>query len=147
LFKSDLRFGFFDRLLTNRDLGDTVGGFPVAVGATGQQHRYLAHSGFYTFKFPTLRWGEETHQDVEQVYTGDGHFALGVMPPAVSGVPVFGAYSLQGRVGYVYSPLEDPEAFRVPLWPMGQPWEGHEQEMFATLRQELDKHVAAVIAK
>ncbi|MBB3917713.1 hypothetical protein [Rhizobium fabae] len=147
LFKGDLRFRFFDRLLTNKDLGDTVGGFPVAVGASQGEHRYLAHSGFYTFKFPTLKWGEETHQDVDQVYTGDGHFALGVIPPSVSGVPVFGAYSLQGRIGYVYSPLEAPEAFRVQLWPNGQPWEGHEQKMFATLRRELEKHVDAVTAK
>lgn len=141
LFKGDLRLAFFDRLLTNCDLGDSVGGFPVAVGATTESHRYLAHSGFYTFRFPELKWGEETHQPIEQVYTGDGHFAIGVMPPKVPNVPVFGAYSLQGRIGYVYSPLENPEAFRVALWPHGEPWEGHETEMFAVLSRAIADHV------
>ena len=144
IFKGNLRVRFFDRLLTGRDLGDSVGGFPVAVGATGVSHRYLGHSGFYTFKFPELKWGEETHQSIESVYTGDGHFALGVMPPDQEDVPVFGAYSLQARMGYVYSPLEQPEAFCVRLWPSDRPWEGHEEEMFDTLKRSLAHHVAAV---
>ncbi|KSV76012.1 hypothetical protein N185_16320 [Sinorhizobium sp. GW3] len=142
-----MRSRFFDRLLTNRDLGDSIGGFPVVVGATVEKHRYLAQSGFYTFKFPELRWGEDTHQPVEQLYTGDGHFEIGVMPPKIPNVPVFGAYSLQARTGYVYSPLEDPEAFRVPLWPHGEPWEGHEAGMYEVLGRKIAEHVATVAVK
>jgi len=143
-FKSELRSRFFDRLLTNKELGDHIGGFPVAVGATSKCHRYLFHHGAYTYTFPTLKWGEETHQPIDQVYSGDGHFELGIMPPDVPNVPVLGAYSLQARIGYVYSPIENSQAFPVPLWDQGKPWHGHESEMYDTLRKAITEHVAKV---
>lgn len=143
-FKSDLRLRFMDRLMTNKDLGPDVGGFPIALGATVDGHRYLGQSGLYTYKFPELKWGEETHQSIDQVYSGDGHFEMSVIPPENSDVPVVGVCLLQARTGYVYSPMEDPLAIRVPLAEPNAPWDGKQHEMFSALQHAIAAHVARV---
>lgn len=51
---SNLRLRFSDRLMTNKDLGNSVGGFPIAVQATASDHRYLPLSGTYIYEFPPL---------------------------------------------------------------------------------------------
>lgn len=141
-FKSDLRSRFMDRLMTNKDLGPDVGGFPIALGATADGHRYLGQSGFYTYKFPKLRWGEETHQSIDQVYSGDGHFEMSVIPPERSDVPVVGVCLLQARTGYVYSPMDCPLAIQVPLAEHNAPWDGKQHEMYAVLSRAIAEHVA-----
>ena len=140
LKRSDLRTRFIDRLMTNKDLGDHIGGFPTAVEATSEGHRYLGCSGFYTFKFPALKWGEETHQSIEEVYSGEGHFQLSVMPLSASDIPVMGVCLLQARTGYVYSPLCQPSARSIRLTDRTE-WEGHENAMFSVLRQAMDEEV------
>ena len=130
--------------MTNKDVGPHVGGFPIAVEALPTGHRYLFCSGGYTYKFPELKWGEVTYQPIEQVYTGDGHFTLSVVPSEALDVPVVGACLLQARMGYVFSPTEQPEAFHVRLAPRNSLWEGTEQQMYAILKEALAFHVAAV---
>lgn len=143
LSRSELRNRFIDRLMTNRDLGAHVGGFPIAVHAIPEGHRYLAFSGGYTYKFPTLRWGEVTHQPIEQVYTGDGHFEMSVIPSDTINVPVVGACLLQARTGFVFSPIERPEPFLIPLAAPNLAWKGHEREMYDVLKTALAAHVTA----
>ncbi|MEI5676684.1 MULTISPECIES: hypothetical protein [unclassified Mesorhizobium] len=133
-----------DRMLTSKDLGPHIGGFPIVLGATAQKHRYLGSTGVYTYKFPNLKWGEETHQSIEEVYSGEGHFQMSVLPPDVSDIPVVGICLLQARMGYVYSPIENERAFRVPLADAAEPWEGNEQDMYAVLRRTVADHVASV---
>lgn len=143
LKRSDLRSRFIDRLMTNKDLGDHIGGFPTAVEAKSEGHRYLGCSGFYTFKFPALKWGEETHQSMEEIYSGEGHFQLSVMAPSESDIPVMGVCLLQARTGYVYSPLRQPAGRSVKLTDRIE-WEGHEAEMYAVLRQAMDEEVRSL---
>ncbi|MGJ4859506.1 hypothetical protein ACN6KF_005533 [Labrys sp. La1] len=143
LGRSDLRSRFIDRLMTNKDLGDHIGGFPTAVEATSEGHRYLGCSGFYTFKFPALKWGEETHQSVEEVYSGEGHFQLSVMPHSESDIPVMGVCLLQARTGYVYSPLRQPSGRSIKLTDRTE-WEGHEAEMYAVLRHAMNEEVMEI---
>lgn len=145
LRRSDLFTRFFDRLMTNKSLGPHVGGFPIAVEALPTGHRYLGCSGGYTYKFPELRWGEETHQSIEQVYSGDGHFEVSIVPSEQVDVPVVGVCLLQARMGYVFSPIEQPQAFLVPLAPHNEPWEGQERRMYDLLKRSLSDHVAAVV--
>ncbi|WP_131803251.1 MULTISPECIES: hypothetical protein [unclassified Mesorhizobium] len=145
LAKSDLRSRFIDRLMTNRsDLGLHIGGIPICVSAASSGHRYLGQTGIYTYKFPPLKAGQETHQPIEQVYTGDGHFQLSVVPSDADDVPVVGVCLLQARTGYVFSPIEQPEAFVIPLAPPTLEWEGHEQQMFGTLKAAIATHVDTV---
>lgn len=40
----DLRSSFVDRVLTLKDVGDVIGGFPVAMIGTPEHHRYPHHS-------------------------------------------------------------------------------------------------------
>ena len=141
---SNLRFRFSDRLMTNKDLGPSVGGLPIAVQATASDHRYLFLAGTYTYEFPPLRPGEQVQQPIEQVYTGRGHFGLYVVPSQAVNTPVVGGCLLQARMGYVFSPIEKPEAFRVPLLPSTVEWEGHEQQMLEVLQRELATHVGRV---
>lgn len=61
-----------------------------------------------------------------------------------SDAPVIGICLLQARSGYVYSPIEQPEAIKVPLLEYGVEWEGREQEMFAGLREAVAKHTTSV---
>jgi hypothetical protein len=144
LFKSDLRSRFFDRLMTNRNLGPHVGGFPIALGATAEAHRYLGQSGFYTYKFPKLEWGKTTYQSVDEIYSGEGHFQLSVTPPEMPDVPVVGVSLLQARTGYVFSPLKHDQAVRILLIEANEPWEGKEQEMYGKLKLSIAEHAAAV---
>lgn len=145
LAKRDLRWRFIDRLMTNHaDLGPHIGGFPIAVSATPHGHRYLGAGGVYIYKFPPMRAGVETHQPIEQVYSGDGHLQCNVVPSNSVDVPVVGVCLLQARTGYVLSPIEQPQAYRVPLAPPGSNWHGQEQQMFDVLRQALTAHVDAV---
>lgn len=134
LKRSDLRSRFIDRLMTNKDLGDHIGGLPTAVEAKLEGHRYLGCSGFHTSKFPTLKWGEETYQSMEEVYSGEGHFQLSVMAPSERDIPVMGVCLFQARTGYVYSPLRQPSGRSVKLTARIE-WEGQEAEMYAVLRQ------------
>ena len=136
----DLRLRFIDRLMTNKDLGDHIGGFPTGVEAKSEGHRYLGCSGLYTFKFRALKWGEETHQSAEEVYSGEGHFQLSVMPPSESDIPVMGVCLLQARTGYVYSPLCQPSGRSIKLTDRIE-WEGHEAEMYGVLRKAMDEEV------
>lgn len=140
LKRSNLRTRFIDRLMTNRGLGDHIGGFPTAVEATSEGHRYLSCSGFYTFKFPALKWGEETHQSIEEVYSGEGHLEMAMMAPSRSDIPVMGVCLVQARTGYLYSPLCRQPARLIKLIDQ-QKWAGHETAMYAVLRQAMDEEV------
>ncbi|MDR7031257.1 hypothetical protein [Rhizobium rosettiformans] len=140
LRQSNLRSRFIDRLLTNKNLGDVIGGFPTAVEATSAGHRYLTCSGFYTYKFPTMKSGQEIHQSVEEVYSGEGHFQLSVMPIIKSDIPVMGVCLLQARTGYVYSPLLRPSGRSIKLLDRTE-WEGYETEMYRTLQKAMDEEV------
>jgi hypothetical protein len=137
---SDLRSRFIDKLMTNGDLGDHIGGFPMAVEATREGHRYLGCSGVYTFKFPTLKWGAETHQSIEEIYSGEGHFQFSVMPISQSDIPVLGVCLLQARTGYVYSPLCQTSARSVKLTDQTE-WDGHQDAMYAVLREAMGEEV------
>jgi hypothetical protein len=138
LGKGALRSRFINKLMTNKDVGNQIGGFPTAVEATSEKHRYLACSGFYTYKFPPLKWGEETQQSVEEVYSGEGHFQFSVMPLLESDIPVMGACLLQARTGYMYSPLRWPSGQAIKLIDRTD-WEGHEDAMYRVLRQALNE--------
>lgn len=135
-----LRIRFIDRLMSNKDLGDQIGGFPTAVEAKPEGHRYLGCSGFYTFKFPALKWGEETHQSMDEVYSGEGHFQMSVITLSESDILVMGVCLLQARTGYVYSPLRQPSGRGVKLTDRIE-WEGQEAEMYAVLRQAMNDEV------
>ena len=135
-----LRLGLIDKLLKNKDLGPSIGGFPISVEATTSGHRYVHVTGAYTYKMPEGMWGRETHQSIEQVYTGDGHFTLSVVPGELADVPVVGACLLQARKGYVYSPMEQPCAFQVALSAPELRWEGHEHEMYSVLNRAIASH-------
>lgn len=141
--RGHLRNKFIDVILTGKHGEATVGGFPIAVVGTMQDHHYAAHTGVYTYKFPELKWGETTYQSMDQVYSGDGHFQLSIVPSAVSNVPVVGACLLQARTGYVYSPIEQPEPFKVELQRDGV-WEGKEREMYRVLEEAIEERVRAV---
>jgi len=54
---SELRFRFFDRLATAKDLGDAIDGFPIAVLATPAEHKYLAHTAGNTFELRPIQMG------------------------------------------------------------------------------------------
>jgi hypothetical protein len=101
-------------------------------------------SGFYTYEFPTLEWGEVTYQPIEQVYTGSGHFEFSVMSSQTVNTPVVGICLLQARMGYILSPLEYPLASAIPLASADTAWKGQEERMFNVLRQALESHVAQV---
>lgn len=139
----ELRTRFVDKLLTTRGIGPTVGGFAIAVEAVATGHRYLGHSAFYTYKLD-LKWGKETHQSEEQVYSGDGHFEYSVHPSKYNNVPIVGVCLLQARTGYIYSPLEQVHPFRVPLAPPDLNWIGHERQMYRALDAEIESHVSIV---
>lgn len=138
LRRGDLRGRFIDKLMTNKDLGDQIGGFPTAVEATSEKHSYLGCSGVYTYKFPPMKWGEEMHQSAEEIYSGEGHFQFSIMPLLESYIPVMGVCLLQARTGYVYSPLLQPSARAVKLLDRAD-WEGYEDEMYGVLRQALNE--------
>lgn len=138
-----LRGKFLDVILTGKHGEETVGGFPIAVVATTQDHHYAPHTGGYTYKFPEMKWGETTYQPMDQVYSGDGHFELSIVRSEKSDVPVVGACLLQARTGYVYSPIEQPEPFKVELL-RHSTWKGREQEMYRALRNAIEEHVHAV---
>jgi hypothetical protein len=80
---------------------------------------------------------------MDQVYTGDGHFQLSIVCSDFGDVPVVGACLLQARTGYVYSPIERPEPFKIELL-SERAWEGREQEMYRVLREAIEEHVRAV---
>lgn len=141
--RGHLRHKFIDIILTGKHGEVTVGGFPIAVVATKQDHHYAAHTGVYTYKFPELKWGSTTHQSMDQVYSGDGHFQLSIIPSATSDVPVVGACLVQARTGYVYSPIEQPEPFKVELL-RDEAWEGREHEMYGVVRKAIEERVRAV---
>jgi hypothetical protein len=148
LRKGYLRGEFLVLIMTGRHGEPTVGGFPIAVMATPEGHRYLPCDGGYTYEL-NIEWGRTTVQPIEQVYTGKGHFQLAIIPAESADVPVVGACLVQARRGYIYSPLERPRfpaPFVVPLLPGEERWQGREREMFAVLRAEIAKHVAAVAA-
>jgi hypothetical protein len=113
----------------------------MAVEATPAAHRYLGCNGVYTYKID-IEWGEETHQPIEQVYTGDGHFMFSVIPSEAVDVPVVGTCLLQAWMGFVFSPMERPQPFVVPLAPRQLEWHG--QKMYNVLKQALAAHVGAV---
>lgn len=144
LARGDLRFRFLDRLTTAKDLGDSIGGFPIAVSATLSEHRYLAHTSAYTFELPPIQWGETAVQSIDEVYTGSNHFTMSVMPSRTADVPVVGVCLLQACTGYVFSPIEHYLPFKVELAPAGAEWEGSEREMFNRLQDAIDSHAAAV---
>jgi hypothetical protein len=144
LSKSNLRYRFIDRLVKGKYVQHGVGGFPIAVEATPTKHRYLGSNGSYTYKFPQLRWGEETYQSDEEVYTGEGHFIFSVLPSEAVDTPCVGACLLQARLGYVFSPMGQPEAFEISLGTPDSLWLGKEQQMYNVLKHALASHVAAV---
>jgi hypothetical protein len=143
LEKSELHGDFIGSCLENKYVASGIGGFPIVVHALPNGHRYLHSRGGYTYKIEA-KWGAVTHQPIEQVYTGDGHFELSVVPSKVADVPVVGACLLQARRGYVFSPIERPEAFLVDLAPQDPLWKGREREMYERLNHALECHVAAV---
>jgi hypothetical protein len=144
LNQSDLRYKFMDKLLTNNNLGSTIGGFPITLHANAERHAYLRASAHYTFKFPEMLAGEDTVQPLEQVYTGDGFYHFYIVPSDVHDLPIVGVVSLQARTGFIYSPIRSVEAIRVSLLADSLDWEGKEQAMFNLFKQELEKHVAAL---
>ncbi len=139
----DLRSSFIDRVSTTKSIGDVVGGFPVAMIGTPEHHRYPHHSFFYTFDMPPIRWGETVEQSIDDVYSGINHFQVSVMGNDQSDAPVIGVCLLQARTGYVYSPIEQLEAIKVPLLEDGIKWEGREEEMFAKLRKAVAEHTTS----
>lgn len=141
--RGHLRSKFIDIILTGKHGEVTIGGFPTAVVATMQDHHYAAHTGAYTYKFPEMKWGETTHQSMDQIYSGDGHFQLSIVPSTASDVPVVGACLLQARTGYVYSPIEQPEPFKVVLL-RDSAWEGKEKEMYRVLHEAIEERVRTV---
>jgi hypothetical protein len=144
LAKGELRFRFIDRLMTAKDLGNVIGGFPISVLATPAKHAYLYHAGFYTFDLPAVRPGETVEQSIEDVYTGRNHVMMSVIPSRQSDVPVVGACLLQALTGWVYSPIEDRTPFKVQLAPAGTEWEGRERDMYDKLLAAIEAHVGAV---
>ena len=40
--------------MTTKDLGDAIGGFPIAVVATAERHAYVHHTGMYTYDLPQI---------------------------------------------------------------------------------------------
>lgn len=145
LFRGTLRHMFMDRLLTQRHVGDGIGGFPIIVSATPHSHQYMMGSAGYDYKLNII-WGQVTEQPWEQVESGDGHYRFIIMPSEQPDVPVVGACLLQARTGYVYSPIEQPEPFPVPLIAHNERWEGREQEMFGVLQAAIEEHVVRVRA-
>jgi hypothetical protein len=141
--RGHLRSKFIDVILTGKHGEVTVGGFPIAVVATMQDHHYAPHDGTFTYEFPEMKWGETTYQSMDQLYSGDGHFQLSIMRSAMSDVPVVGACLLQARTGYVYSPIERPQPFKIELLREGA-WKGKEQEMYRVLREAIEERVGAV---
>jgi hypothetical protein len=122
LAKCDLRYNFIDRLMTTKDLGDAIGGFPIAVVATAERHAYVHHTGMYTYDLPQIGPGETVEQSIDDVYTGRNQLLLSVLPSRQSDVPVVAAYLLQARTGWVYSPMEDIRPFKIALAPAGPEW-------------------------
>jgi hypothetical protein len=148
LWNGRLRNDFINLMITGKHGEPSVGGVPIMVRAQPEGHRYLHRAAFYTYKL-NIEWGRTTVQPMEQVYTGDGHFQLQIVPSEQSDVPVVGACLLQARKGYVYSPIErpqDPTPYAVDLLPGVDQWEGREREMYAALDAAIKKHVAAVAA-
>jgi hypothetical protein len=143
LARGHLRHKFIDIILTGKHGEVAVGGFPIAVVATKKDHHYAAHTGAYTYKFPEIKWGETSYQSMDQIYSGDGHFQLSIVPSAAGDVPVVGACLLQARTGYVYSPIEQPEPFKIELL-RESAWEGREQEMYGALRDAIEERVRTV---
>lgn len=141
--RGHLHSKFIEVILTGKHGELTVGGFPIAVVATMQEHHYAPLCCAYTYKFPEIKWGETTYQSMDQVYSGDGHFQLSIMRSEMSDVPVVGACLLQARTGYVYSQIEQPEPFKVELL-RDSAWEGREREMYGVLREAIEEHVRAV---
>jgi hypothetical protein len=141
---SKLRHRFSERLMTNKVTLPHVGGFPIVVDATPQGHRYLGFEGAYTNKFPDLKWGDEAHQPIDQVYSGESDFKIAVVPSNVADVPVVGAYLVEARTGFIYSPMEFPEVFSIPLAPPDFDWPGDEQQLYDVLNREIASHVSAV---
>jgi hypothetical protein len=142
--KCDLRFSFVDRLMTGRNLGNTIGGFPVAAFATPEQHRYVHHTGTYTYDLRQIGPGETVEQSIADVYTGRNYFQLSMVPSSRPDVPVVGACLLQACTGWVYSPIQDIRPFKIALAPAGTEWEGRHQEMFAKLQAAIEEHVDAL---
>lgn len=140
---SALHHGFIDRLLTGKHSHPDIGGFPMAVEATPNGHRYLGCVGAYTYQVD-ITWGKTTHQPIDQVYTGDGHFMFSVIPSEAVNVPVVGACLLQAQTGFVFSPIERPEPFDITLAPAESEWHGHEREMYEVLKSALAARVAAI---
>jgi hypothetical protein len=129
--------------MQNKDLGPYIGGFPMAVEAMPTGHRYLGCDGGYIYNFPDVPWGGVGHQSPQQIYTGDGYFTLSIFPNEPN-VPVVGACLLQERTGYVFSPIEQSDAFRIRLAPPYSSWIGQENVMYQTLRRAVADHIAAV---
>jgi hypothetical protein len=143
LRKSDLRFGFIDRLGTGKHSHPDIGGFPIAVEATPTGHRYLGCGMAYSYDIEE-KWGEKTEQPIEQISAGEGHFTFSVIPSESVDVPVVGACLLQARQGFVFSPMQRPEPFVIPLGPPESEWRGRENEILGVLKKALAEHVAAV---
>jgi len=59
--------------------------------------------------------------------------------------PLLGACLLQAGVGWVYSPMESVDPFRIELAPAGFYLEGREQEMFGRLKKAIEEHVETVM--
>ncbi len=54
-----------------------------------------------------------------------------------------GACLIQGRIGFVFSPIEQPQAFRM-RFDVPERWIGHEREMYRQLEEAIATHVAIV---
>jgi hypothetical protein len=106
----------------------------------------LHHSGFYTYDLPAIHAGETVEQSIEDVRTGRNHLMLSVLPSRQAGVPVVGACLLQAGIGWVYSPMERVDPFKIELAPAGFDVEGREQEMWGRLQDAIEEHVQAVAA-
>ncbi len=144
LWNGHLRSEFINTLMTGLHGEASVGGFPIAVRALPDGHRYVHHSGFYTYKFPPPVWGGTTVQPIEQVYSGDGHFQLSIMPSESKDVPIVAACLVQARQGYIYSPIERPEPYTVQLLPGEEHWHRREREMYSALTAAMSARLAAV---
>jgi len=117
--------------------GDGVGGFPIAVEASPDGHRYRGHSVHMSWKPITFVPGT-TYQDPADLQTGDWSFHHTVMHTEERGVAVVAAQIPQARVGFVYAPLLQDEPRRVTLLRPGVDWTEHQEEMFAVLRDALN---------
>lgn len=102
------------------DRGSGVGGFPTAVGAGPDGHRYRFHSFHHSWKPIEFLPSVEQHQDP---------FHHSIIPPQQPGIAVLAAQVQQARQAFIYSPLFNDEAERIEILEPGIDWTEHQVVM------------------